>query len=318
MNKSMKKTLAILSAWAIAIWSLPLLNVLAANEPTPVYSVVAWDDNDTLQITIPAAWVSNDSDEVAIYVKTAAWVAVNLSTAILWWLTNSAEWGHDLANWKIVLDVVDASQDVSVTVTFDWWDLPTWNYSVSYVWTAFSAAALFYVNWANQVNVTAYVSPILTMSLVWTIVDFGELNVAWNNTATTESEITVSTNAAGWLSVLAATVWWDNASTANALWMPWSTNTIPWIWAKTAIWSLPNTEYFWASVALTPALAWQDFVANANFAWWDVNTINWTLATTTWPTKDAKLAVSYHAWIDELTEAWTYTSTITYTVTWSF
>ena len=318
----MKKSLAILSAWAIAIWSLPLLNVLAANEPTLVYTLVGWNNSwsdDTLQITIPAAWVSNDWDDVAIYVKTAAWVAVDLTGLTFWEPVNAVAWTHDLANWKILLeDVTDASQNVTVTVTFDWWDLPTWNYSVSYVWTAFSAAALFYVNWANQVNVTAYVSPILTMSLVWTIVDFGELNVAWNNTATTESEITVSTNAAGWLSVLAATVWWDNASTPNALWMPWSTNTIPWIWAKTAILSLPNTEYFWASVALTPALTWQNFVANANFAWWDVNTINWTLATTSWPTKDAKLAVTYHAWIDELTEAWTYTSTIPYTVTRQF
>lgn len=321
MNTTLKKTLAVVSAWVIALSALPLLNVLAANEPTPVYTLVSWDNlwiDDTLQVTVPAAWVAENGDAIAVYVKTAAWAPVNLSTASLSLLVNSTEWTHDLANWKIELLVTDSSVAAWVTVTFAWWDLSTWNYSVSYVSTADSSAALFYVNWANQVNVTAYVSPILTMNLVWNSINFWELNVAWNNTAVTDSEITVSTNAAGWLSVLAATVWWDSATTANALWMPWSTNTIPWIWAKTAIWSLPATEYFWATVALTPAAAWQNLATSANFDWWDVNNIDWVLATTTWPTKDAALAVSYHAWIDELTEAWTYSSTVTYTVTWSF
>ena len=325
MNLS-KKLLAVATLIALVIMNTAFFAANAANEPTPIYTTNGGAGDDTLQITVPNAGISTDGDSVTIYVKNGAGVAVDLTwNTVDYTDANTNSSSEDLVNWQIVVTAVAAATDVVITITTAGWDFATWIYSTSYNSTADNGATLFYVNSGNSVTVTATVVPILTMALNSNAIDFGELNVTGDNTSTTDSQVTVSTNATSGLSISVSTTGWDTGTTANVLWAAGTTNTIDALGAETDPAAFVDAnEYFWASLTLNAPAAWATLSANNNFSSADngtadrANDVTGTLATTSGPTDSAQLDVTYHAGINAVTEAGNYSSTVIYSVTGSF
>lgn len=300
MKTTFKKVLSILSITALVAAN----STFAVNAGLTVASTTYNDGTDTITVTV--TWKDFTSDNVSTLVlKTSGWVAV--------------------ANVDVA-DVTEAngSFDVTDATNLDW--LAAGNYSVSFITVAWDfGAAMVHVGNANDVTVSATVAPTLSMSLNSQSVTFGVLNPTGDNASTTDTQVTLSTNARSGLAVSAASIGADSSTTTNALGMAGTTNVIAWLASETNPAAfVDSTEYFGATLAVNAPTAWAALVANNNFSSANngtadrANAVDGTLATTTGPTDAARLDVTYHAWITNVTAAWSYSSTVTYTVTGNF
>ena len=177
----------------------------------------------------------------------------------------------------------------------------------------------------NQVTVTATVEPTLTMAVANTAIDFGTLNVTGNNATTTDTEITLSTNATNGAVISATTVGADTGSTANVLGVSGETDTISALGAETDPAAFNDaTEYFAATLTLNAPTLGASLAADNNFSNGDdgtadrANDVTGNLASVAGPTDSATLDVTYNAGITSITEAGNYSATITYAVTATF
>lgn len=154
--------------------------------------------------------------------------------------------------------------------------------------------------WSATVNVTATVLPTLSMSLSLNSIDFWEL-VPWTP-KTKGLSVTTASNAKDWITVSVASTW-------LATWSAWTDKHIGALARGSSVATTWNDTYkiesltnmFWTDLSLTDITWTQNILVANNVA--DANAVT---------------TVDLTATTDAQTEAWNYTDTLTFTVTWNF
>lgn len=277
----MKKTIALLS-----IFWIMLLNYWSTNANS--YNLATWlATNDTITINTQTDTIFDGSTSANISI-TKDWVSVaNFDSVIV----NDLTWTND----NIVITKTGAFWDGYYLITYStdngvYWSVEIDNNS----------------NF-NNVNVSATVLPKLSMSLTTNNLNFGileenVLNTTNDWTNPTSVWLSLSTNAANWLTV--------SVSSANA-WLKNEHNNLIAYTTNDAL-----TEYY--SLKLQNAnnitLVWINTYANVLSA--NTNTI----IANTWntPVNNASFEIQPQAKITNVTAAWNYSDTLTFTVTGSF
>ena len=150
--------------------------------------------------------------------------------------------------------------------------------------------------WSTQVYVSAYIAPVLSMSLDTNTIAFWTLDPATPNTQSVN--LTTATNAEGWITIGMAATWL--ASSTKSIW-----SLVKWGTVATAAADSyevdSSTNAGWTALGLSN-VAGSQTILTAN----DVVESN---ATTT---------VNLTATAEATTEAWNYSDTLTFTVTGTF
>jgi hypothetical protein len=270
--KNIKKLVA-----AISVVALVALNFANTNAASPTASI-SWDTVTLLTTGTTSA------DTVTLVVK------------------------KDGTPLTVTTDyTVDSSVNGTITVTaVTPWDFNNSNLDISYItldgdnWAVVVNNKTAWTAWSNSVTVSAYVLPILSMSISDTSIDFGEL-VPWvTNTQTTD--VTTASNAKDWVTVSVASTWLAT----------WNTGTDKYIW-NLARWSATSTTWSdtyqisssttngWTALSSTNVGASQNVLVANNVA-----------------KANATTTVSLAATSTTTTEAGNYNDTLTFTVTGTF
>ena len=182
----------------------------------------------------------------------------------------------------------------------------------------------------NAVAVTAIVEPTLTMALTNTSIDFSTLTVGADNEAPTKTSVAFSTNATGGVVIAASAVGSDTGTTAGAIGVAGTTNTIPAVGTKAltaGAFAANSTGYFGIEIE---NLAQTIGATNIDAAFWtstNATTADTTVNAISGATNIANSAaapingsfdVAYHAGVTAATQAGTYAGTVTYTATATF
>ena len=330
----MKKIIAWLSAMAL-VSTMFVTSVSAANaNPTLTYTDVNANQDvtdDTLAIEIPAniTWTwevitVSFKDQTWNKVHVGSWTAVDLSN-----FTNvTASWVVAGDSWIINITTESWSSITKFTVAFNSDNnTPTWIYTVNVVGTNWVWVGTFYVNWANEVKVSAAVEPILIMSMNNSPIWFWQLEVDQLKTAT--RMVSISTNAAWWVSLLvqSSNTWTmvDALNPSNVI------KAASGVTVDMSTWSDEDNYWYWIRVKSTSS--WTDIwwyisnalIANSAFTNW-TSTWFWPMAftatpvaaQTAWWSNWATVEIEYWVRISALQPAWQYADTVTYTVTWNF
>lgn len=153
----------------------------------------------------------------------------------------------------------------------------------------------------DTVTVTATVLPILSMELSTTTLDFGELEVGVAKTV--NLDVTTASNAAEGITVSVASTWLAT----------WDTNEDKHIWALQRVASVATTWNDRYQIKSNKAVDWRAAEDLANVAL----TQN-VLEASNVAESNTITNVALEVQIDGQTEAWNYTDTLTFTVTWRF
>lgn len=319
MKRTIKKVVALASAWAIALmW---MSNVIVHAASTNMAMTATSGDDNTMTVTL--TWYSGNilnGDEFNVGVTDLnTWDSINLTWA-----------GVDLVNGTWVVNYWENGW-INFTVNNEWtskvfviestWSFPT---SADYVVTVSVQDAGDLANewkvWAtvvykantNTVSVSATVEPILTMSLTWTTVDFWSLNP--DTLYTWATTVKVSTNATDWYVLQVANLtWWMLSAAWDMIPAVTSAEDLSsWYWyglrvASVSDWDTVDSV---ASSAVTADTAF-DQVANT-FSPMAKSAAN--LATSVWPNQNSSVVVEYWVKISALQPSGNYSDTVTYTV----
>jgi len=167
----------------------------------------------------------------------------------------------------------------------------------------------------NNVVVSARVLPILSMAVSNATVDLGVLSPTAPTNSTTDTTITVATNANGWYVVSAAATNFVGATTSHA---------IPFVSRSAQVAGIEGFSIDVASVAqwtngtsFVAATAWEDTASTYVVANWAAS-LGGATAWNAGTTDGDQLIVNYAANISPVTQADNYSTTVTYSVSGSF
>lgn len=316
MKRTIKKVVALASAWAIALmW---MSNVIVHAASTNMAMTATSGDDDTMTVTL--TWYSSNIlnwDEFNVGVTDLnTWNPIDLTWATVdlvsgTWVVNY--WENGWINFT-----VNNGWTSKVFVITSTWSFPT---SADYVVTvSIQEGAEKWKSWAtvvykantNTVSVSATVEPILTMSLTWTTIDFWSLTP--ETLYTWWTTVTVSTNATDWYVLQVANLTW---------WML----SVAWDMIPAVTTAEDLSGWFWYGLRVASVLDWDtvDSVASsavtADAAFDQVaNTFSpmansaANLATSVWPNQNSKVVVEYWVRISTMQTAGNYSDTVTYTV----
>lgn len=335
--KGLKKLLAYASIWAIMLMNgIYILGVSPAS--AAVSNVLIYENwSGTITSNNVGDLAETFSGDVTVSFTTAASVGSGSTvTIVLGWLdTSSLTWGSVwngyISNmswataalsvtWASTATIVFTSTTALAADTYTFtltWGLinttaSTWAYRLSVTTPNEAWASLFYVANPNVVSVTALVEPILSFALSANTMDFGILSTSTVNT--NYVTWTISTNAQWWAVVLLSVTW--NSSEAW-LYDTASSNVI-----QTTTWTLVAgwTEWMWIYVSSTGAttINWAFAINQANTSSWMAKDTATTMATVWWPVNAWIVVVKTDVWISNITQAGSYSSTYTFTVTTTF
>ena len=188
--------------------------------------------------------------------------------------------------------LVFANSTFAADLSLTW---STWT-DLSLTWTTLSPLSGQQATGSLDVWVTATVLPLLTVDLSKSTLDFGDLTVWAPNVQSLN--VTTATNAKGWVVVNVGSTW--------------LATTEKYIWDLARVWTTPTTGVDSYSISST-TLNWGTALTEANVVWnQDVLVADNVAKSNTTTTVNLK------ATIDAQTEAWNYTDTLTFTVTWNF
>lgn len=326
----MNKIIATLSAVALVA-----VSVIGPAQAAGVAISVTSGDRQTFTINLPAGVDLQAADVITLKITTASnGTAVNLAgnqvtTATLGvgaaeTLTNAGD-----ANGTIVIteggNDEAAGADLVFTLTSALADNTAYVVAYSDTDSNFSAAVVSFGT-ASVVSVTATVEPVLTFSVSGGNVAFGSLNVTGDNAAGTQTTVAFTTNATSGIVINGSAVGGDTGSTAGALGVSGTTDTILAIGAETNPASFDdNSEYFAVDLQSVAATVGTVNAANA-FSNADNGTADRAngLSGVTALVNSASTPVAgsfnvrYHIGIVPTTDAGAYSGTVTYTAAPTF
>lgn len=285
------KTLKKIVAWASAI---ALLAMNAAN-----LTVNAAALNNATAVVTPTTWI----------VVTWAWFPVGWTCSAT--ITKTVAGG---ANVAVTVDSCTQTDATTLTIAASTVAANEY-YTIAFSTTNNVFGTTTAWDTTNNVVVSARVLPILTMAISNATVDLGVLSPTTATDSSTDTTVTVATNANWGYVVSAAATNFVGATTANII--PFVTRAA----------QVAGTEGFsldiasvgqWANgtstIAATAWVAWASTYAVANWA----GSIAWAVAGNAGTTDGDTLVVNYEANISPVTEADNYSTTVTYTVSGTF
>lgn len=288
MSKNFKKVLATLSAGAmIAMNSIYFVNAAAINNATAVVTPWTW-----IVVTGAGFWVNGTDTCLATITRTN-----NNGTTTP--ITIDSCTVTDGTTLTIAASTVAANQYYTIAFSTS-----AWTFGTTTAWDT-----------TNNVVVSARVLPILSMAVSNSTVDLWVLSSLVETNSTTDTTITIATNANGGYAVSAAATDFVGATTANVI--PFTSRSAQTIGAEGFSIDVASVTQWANGTSTIAAVAWLDTastyaVANsaANIAW----AIAGNAGTTDWD----QFVVNYAANISPVTESDNYSTTITYTISWTF
>ncbi|EKD65777.1 MAG: hypothetical protein ACD_49C00086G0003 [uncultured bacterium (gcode 4)] len=174
-------------------------------------------------------------------------------------------------------------------------------------------------NTTNNVVVSARVLPILSMAISNNTVDLWVLSALAVTDSTTDTTITINTNAVGWYIVSAAASNFVGATTANVI--PFLSRSAQGVWVEWFSIDVASVGQAGAGTSTVDATAGLGGVStyavangSASFGW----AAAWLGASVAGTTNGDTIVANYAASISPVTEADNYSTTVTYTVSGTF
>lgn len=332
MKTIFKKILAI--AWVVSIVAMNFVNLIQVQAASVTLSLSTSDvsastaTDITVSYTTASAFSNWDAIKVTMKTSTGALIGSALANADSADTQATNAWDGSFGwfgNWVGTYTISSAWAGTSVALTFKVPSLTAGVYTINVAenrtdstWEAFGSIQINVWN-GNDVTVTAVVEPILAMALNDLTIDLWVLtNTA---VATSTNTLTINTNATSWYTVSVES---DNANASDWLWNATASAEVPasavWAW-----WLSAWTSWFGIYAdATTDSGTWDGTLAiHENFdhdgtADVAVDTTAQTLATWNGTTGWDVVTVTYNAAVSAVQEAGNYTTTVTYTIAWSF
>lgn len=261
---------------------ITVLSVIAVN----IMSVNA------LWLSVSTTSYNDPTDTISVSVSWKDFTSDNVST----WILRSSAW-TTIASWNSV-EVLEANGSFDITSnSMNWLTADTYSISFTTVSGDISSAILPVWN-ANQVVVNARVAPTLSFNLSSNNINFGTLNNDWSTYTDWSITATTSSNAQ-----------WGAVVTFDSTWLADST-------INKSIWNIIRG----GTTATSDVSDAYKFSINSVVTWWSSNVaLSWnSVYSTLIPVANASSVIHLWAVAWPLTEAWNYSDTITFTVTWTF
>jgi len=310
--------------------NLDIVANLGVQENTPT----AWADliTEAWKDTNIADAAQNTNTYVNVSTNAADWYVVSVSNA---WLKDPQSWSTATnptatitVEWTALWWAWD-TDPVAADITIDWTnfnvDLAAWannNAIATAIQTAINGTASYVA--AVNANVITITNPTAWTAKNWVTIDTTALSNAINTADVSDDDTVLS----------ATNFWWGQdyadpneipavASSASAANLSHNTENLS-IAAWYGYWINAYTLYDWETIdwktsdvsAVQPT--WVDYTWTDNTKVWALRTTAQPLVFSQWPVSKQVTAVKFFAKVSPLQEAWNYTDTVTFTVTWNF